>query len=87
MSILIRYLIRTHVGPFLFSFSLITGLLFLNTIAQRLDQLMGKGLPWTRCFRVSSGLHKVKDSTRWISSPQPGRIHRHRISGPGIRGL
>lgn len=47
MSILIRYLIRTHIGPFLFSFSLITGLLFLNTIAQRLDQLMGKGLPWT----------------------------------------
>ncbi|MBT8395779.1 MAG: LptF/LptG family permease, partial [Gemmatimonadetes bacterium] len=32
---------------FLFSFTLITGLLFLNTIAQRLDQLTGKGLPWT----------------------------------------
>jgi len=47
MSILIRYLIRSHVGPFLFSFTLITGLLFLNTVAQRLDQLIGKGLPWT----------------------------------------
>ncbi len=47
MSILIRYLIRCHIGPFLFSFTLITGLLFLNTIAQRLDQLTGKGLPWT----------------------------------------
>ena len=47
MAILIRYLIRSHIGPFLFSFTLITGLLFLNTIAQRLDQLMGKGLPWT----------------------------------------
>lgn len=47
MSILTRYLIRNHIGPFLFSFTLITGLLFLNTIAQRLDQLMGKGLPWT----------------------------------------
>lgn len=46
MGILIRYLIRSHIGPFLFSFTLITGLLFLNTIAQRLDQLMGKGLPW-----------------------------------------
>jgi lipopolysaccharide export system permease protein len=46
MSILIRYLIRSHVGPFLFSFTLITGLLFLNTIAQRLDTLTGKGLPW-----------------------------------------
>lgn len=47
MAILIRYVIRSHVGPFLFSFTLITGLLFLNTIAQRLDQLMGKGLPWS----------------------------------------
>ena len=45
MAILTRYLIRIHLGPFLFSFVLITGLLFLNTIAQRLDQLMGKGLP------------------------------------------
>ncbi len=47
MAILIRYLIRSHIGPFLFSFTLITGLLFLNTIAQRLDQLTGKGLSWT----------------------------------------
>ncbi len=47
MGILIRYLIRSHIGPFLFSFILITGLLFLNTIAQRLDSLVGKGLPWT----------------------------------------
>jgi lipopolysaccharide export system permease protein len=47
MSILIRYLIRSHVGPFFFSFTLLTGLLFLNTVAQRLDQLIGKGLPWT----------------------------------------
>ncbi|MGW8266400.1 MAG: LptF/LptG family permease [Longimicrobiales bacterium] len=47
MSILIRYLIRSHVGPFIFSLTLLTGLLFLNTVAQRLDQLIGKGLPWT----------------------------------------
>jgi lipopolysaccharide export system permease protein len=46
MSILIRYLIKSHIGPFLFSFTLLTGLLFLNSIAQRLDQLFGKGLPW-----------------------------------------
>jgi len=46
MSILIRYLIRSHLGPFIFAFSLLTGLLFLNTVAQRLDQLVGKGLPW-----------------------------------------
>ncbi len=46
MAILTRYLIRSHLGPFLFSFTLITGLLFLNTVAQRLNDLMGKGLPW-----------------------------------------
>ena len=53
MSILIRYLIRSHIGPFLFSFTLITGLLFLNTVAQRLDQLVGKGLPWTVLFEFA----------------------------------
>jgi lipopolysaccharide export system permease protein len=45
MTILTRYLIRSHLGPFLFTFSLLTGLLFLNAIAQRLDDLAGKGLP------------------------------------------
>lgn len=53
MSILIRYLIRSHVGPFLFSLTLLTGLLFLNTVAQRLDQLIGKGLPWTVLFEFA----------------------------------
>lgn len=47
MSILIRYLVRSHLGPFVFALTLLTGLLFLNTVAQRLDQLVGKGLPWT----------------------------------------
>jgi len=47
MAILLRYLVRSHIGPFLFSLTLLTGLLFLNTVAQRLDQLIGKGLPWT----------------------------------------
>ena len=45
MTILTRYLVRSHVGPLLFTFSLLTGLLFLNAIAQRLDDLAGKGLP------------------------------------------
>ena len=44
MSILIRYLIRAHVGPFVFALSALTGLLFVNAIAQRLQDLMGKGL-------------------------------------------
>ena len=46
MRILTRYLLRAHLGPFLFAFSLLTGLLFVNAIAQRLERLVGKGLPW-----------------------------------------
>ena len=45
MTILTRYIIRSHLGPFLFTFSLLTGLMFVNAIAQRLDDLAGKGLP------------------------------------------
>ncbi|NNF29576.1 MAG: YjgP/YjgQ family permease [Gemmatimonadetes bacterium] len=44
---LARYVIRAHLGPFLFSLSAITGLIFVNAIAQRVDSLVGKGLPWT----------------------------------------
>jgi len=46
MRIITRYLIRAHTGPFLFAFSALTGLLFLNAFAQRMDDLVGKGLPW-----------------------------------------
>ena len=45
MTILTRYIIRSHLGPLLFTFSLLTGLLWVNAIAQRLDDLAGKGLP------------------------------------------
>jgi len=34
-------------GPFLFALSTITGLIFLNAVAQRIDSLVGKGLSWT----------------------------------------
>ncbi|NNL30540.1 MAG: YjgP/YjgQ family permease [Gemmatimonadetes bacterium] len=44
---LARYVIRSHLGPFLFSLSAITGLIFVNAIAQRVDSLVGKGLPWS----------------------------------------
>lgn len=46
MRILTRYLIRAHVGPFLFAVTALTGLLFLNAVAQRLEDLAGKGLTW-----------------------------------------
>lgn len=46
MRILTRYLVRAHIGPFLFALTALTGLLFLNAVAQRLEDLAGKGLGW-----------------------------------------
>ncbi len=45
MKILTRYIIREHVGPFLFSFSALTALLLLNYLSRQLAELVGKGLP------------------------------------------
>ncbi|HEX6940540.1 MAG TPA: LptF/LptG family permease [Longimicrobiales bacterium] len=45
MRILTRYLLRAHLGPFLFSLSVLTGLLLINTVARRFQELAGKGLP------------------------------------------
>ncbi len=45
MEILVRYLIRGHVGPFLFAVTALTGMVYLNAMAQRLEDIMGKGLP------------------------------------------
>ena len=47
MTIITKHLIKAHLGPFLFAFSALTGLLFLNAIAQRIENLVGKGLPWS----------------------------------------
>jgi lipopolysaccharide export system permease protein len=44
MRILTRYVIRAHIGPFIFAFTALTGLIFLNAVAQRLDTLVGRGL-------------------------------------------
>ena len=45
MKILTRYLLRAHVGPFLFAFLALTGVVLINTLARRLAELAGKGLP------------------------------------------
>jgi lipopolysaccharide export system permease protein len=45
MKILTRYLMRAHLGPFLFSFFALTGVILINTLARRLADLAGKGLP------------------------------------------
>jgi lipopolysaccharide export system permease protein len=44
MRILTRYLLRVHLAPFLFALSVLTGLLFINTVARRFGDLAGKGL-------------------------------------------
>lgn len=46
MGILTKYLLRALAGPFLFALSALTGLLFLNTVAQRMESLVGKGIDW-----------------------------------------
>lgn len=46
MRLLSRYLVRLHVAPFLYSLAALTGFMLLNQVARRLEQLVGKGLPW-----------------------------------------
>ncbi|HYJ78515.1 MAG TPA: LptF/LptG family permease, partial [Longimicrobiaceae bacterium] len=45
MKILTRYLLRAHLGPFFFAFLALTGVVLINTLARRLADLAGKGLP------------------------------------------
>lgn len=45
MRIFTRYLMRAHLGPFLFAFFALTGVILINTLAKRLADLAGKGLP------------------------------------------
>ncbi|CAN5277775.1 LptF/LptG family permease [soil metagenome] len=45
MKILTRYLLRAHLGPFLFAFGALTGVLLVNTLAKEMAKLAGKGLP------------------------------------------
>ncbi len=45
MKILTRYLMRAHLGPFLFAFFALTGVVLINTLVRRLADLAGKGLP------------------------------------------
>ncbi|HEX8363390.1 MAG TPA: LptF/LptG family permease [Longimicrobium sp.] len=45
MRILTRYLLQAHLGPFFFAFVALTGVVLINTLAKRLAELAGKGLP------------------------------------------
>jgi lipopolysaccharide export system permease protein len=44
MKVLTRYLLRSHIGPLLFAFVALTGVILINTIARQMADLAGKGL-------------------------------------------
>ena len=46
MTILSRYLLRLHLGPFIFALAAFTSIMLINQIAKRFGDLAGKGLPW-----------------------------------------
>lgn len=46
MKILNRYVLREHVGPFLFAVTALTSLMLLQYIARQFGNLVGKGLGW-----------------------------------------
>lgn len=46
MKIINRYVIKEHVGPFVFSLSALTSLLLLQYIARKFGDLVGRGLSW-----------------------------------------
>jgi len=46
MTILSRHLVRAMLGPFFFSLSALTGILFLNAVAEQMEDFSGKGLDW-----------------------------------------
>jgi lipopolysaccharide export system permease protein len=47
VKILHRYVLREHAGPLVFALTALTAMLLLNYIAQKIGQIVGKGLPWS----------------------------------------
>ncbi len=46
MKILTKYVLKEHLGPFVFACTALTSLMLLQYIGKRLGDLVGKGLPW-----------------------------------------
>ena len=46
MKIISRYVLKEHVGPFVFAISALTSLMLLQYIARRFGDLVGRGLSW-----------------------------------------
>jgi len=44
MKVLTRYILKAHIGPFLFAFLALTGVILVNTLAKQFANLAGKGL-------------------------------------------
>jgi lipopolysaccharide export system permease protein len=47
VKIINKYVLKEHVGPFVFALSALTSLLLLQVIAKKFGDLVGKGLSWT----------------------------------------
>jgi lipopolysaccharide export system permease protein len=47
LNIIGRYILKEHVGPFLFASTALTSLMLLQYIAKKFGELVGKGLPWS----------------------------------------
>jgi lipopolysaccharide export system permease protein len=45
VKIISRYVLREHVGPFIFALTALTSLMILNFISRQFGELVGKGLP------------------------------------------
>ncbi len=45
--ILLRHILREHLGPFCFSFAVMTLVFLLDLLFRHLNRLLSKGLPWT----------------------------------------
>ncbi|MFQ5690467.1 MAG: LptF/LptG family permease [Gemmatimonadota bacterium] len=52
MRILSRYLLRLHIGPFIFGLTGLTMLLLLDQVSKRFEKLVGKGLGWSVIAKV-----------------------------------
>ena len=46
MKIIHKYVLKEHVGPFVFSISALTSLMLLQVVAHKFGDLVGKGLSW-----------------------------------------
>lgn len=46
MKLVTKYVLKEHVGPFVFAVTALTSLMLLQYIGKRLGDLVGKGLPW-----------------------------------------